>query len=64
MAAKFGEAMPDETAAAYRRAKLAMITGWSLEYIDYLGCEDEASILEVYEAEQYIKGTPNGNNRR
>lgn len=55
--------MPETAAYLYRRAKIAMLTGWTLEYIDALGCEDEASILEVFEAEQHI-GSNNGNNRR
>ena len=48
--------MDEQAAETYRRVKIAMLTGWTLEYIDALGCEDETAILEIHEAEQALKG--------
>ena len=55
MAGKFGEAMTEPNAEQYRRAKIALLTGWTFDYIDQLGAADESLILEVHEAEQSLR---------
>ena len=55
LSGKFGEEMDEYTAEQYHRAKLAMLTGWTLEYIDCLGAIDASIVLEVYEAEQSLR---------
>jgi hypothetical protein len=47
--------MDNYAAEQYHRAKLAMLTGWTLEYIDGLGAVDASIVLEVYEAEQALR---------
>ena len=50
--------MPAFEANIYRRIKIAMITGWPMDYIDNkLGLLDGDAILQIWEAEQrLIKG--------
>jgi hypothetical protein len=33
---------------------LALLTGWTLDYIDSLGMMDQEAILQIYEAKQKI----------
>jgi hypothetical protein len=34
--------------------KLALITGWHLEYVDGLGYEDSEALLQIYDAEHFV----------
>lgn len=38
----------------YPRVEIALLTGWTLEYIDNLGTIDEEAILQIYEAKQKL----------
>lgn len=48
---RFGSHLDYETSDLYYRAKIAMLTGWTMEYIDALGMLDYESIIQVFEAE-------------
>jgi len=39
----------------YRNSKLALLTGWTFEYIETLGLLNSEAILQIYEAEQKLK---------
>ena len=58
MSGKFGAQMDVFTSNSYRRLKIAMLTGWTMDYIDNeLGFLDAEVLLHVWEAEQrLIKG--------
>lgn len=48
---------PDVAAIAeaqYARVEIALLTGWTLEYIDGLGTVDSDAILQIYEAKQKL----------
>jgi len=44
-----------ETGEIYRRVKIALLTGWTMDYIEGLGMVDSEAILQVYEAENYVE---------
>jgi hypothetical protein len=46
--------LPGWTADLYRRAKIALLTGWTFDYIDRLGVIDQDSILQIHEAENAL----------
>jgi hypothetical protein len=50
--------------AIYERAKIAFLTGWSIEYIDNLGWLDHEAILQIHEAEIRLQVKQHGRNRR
>ena len=50
MSAKFQEALDPRTSTLYGRVRIAMITGWSFEYIDALGWLDWEAILQIHDA--------------
>jgi len=60
LSAKFRQPMDTWTGAVYQRAKLALITGWPLGYIDQLGWFDFETVLQVHEAENFVE-IRNGN---
>jgi hypothetical protein len=39
----------------YPRVEIALLTGWTLEYIDNLGMIDQESVLQIYEAKQKLR---------
>lgn len=47
--------MTIDQAEQYRRIKIALVTGWTLEYIDQLGALDESHIVEILEAEAVVR---------
>lgn len=53
MARREGVTLDVET--LYENAKIAMMTGWTIEYIENLGLLHRESLLQVYDAEQHLR---------
>lgn len=56
--------LPGELAERAERAILALLTGWTFDYIDRLGLQDRADFLQAHEARQKLNqpaGIKNGN---
>ena len=49
--------MDSDIGDQYKRLKVALITGWTLDYIDSLGLRDYEEIYQVFEAEQSLNGS-------
>lgn len=65
MSAKYNDPLPEEIGEDYRRCKLALLTGWTLEYIDGLGCLAESMIWQIHDVEmallnESVQGTKRG----
>lgn len=54
MSARYGDALPAEIGEEYRRCKLALLTGWTLEYIDNLGALSETMIWQIHDVEMAL----------
>lgn len=54
MSIKFRQPLPPDVVHLYRRAKLAMLTGWTFDYIDNLGLIDEESLWQIHDAESWF----------
>jgi len=64
LSGRFRQPLDYWTGEVYRRVKLALITGWPMEYIDDLGYFDYESILQIHEAENYVEEKAHGNSGR
>lgn len=38
----------------YYRVEIALLTGWTLDYIDSLGVLDQEAVLQIHEAKQKL----------